>query len=151
MVIPLYLHFLFNLHFLFLPSLPALTSPTLPSCFLWAGSDPILIPSHQNSTIEFLISNFLAYMYSLYTFNLTFLCFIKILQMCFRGYLPITSLVHWALTSSPGLQMVPPCLPNTHLLATTLIFLYFPFLILFSTETLKLRAFIKFSQILRWY
>lgn len=133
--------------FYFSSSLPAPTSPTLPSCFLWPESDPILIPSHQNSTIEFLLSNFLAYMYSLYTYNLSFLCFIKILHICFRGYIPITSLVQWALTSSPGLRMVPPCLPNSHLLATTLIFLCFPFLILFSTETLTLTAFIKFSQV----
>lgn len=132
---PLGLGFLITT-FYYASSVPAPTSPTRPSYFLWPGSDPVLIPSRHTSILEFLLPNkLLVYTYSLYTYNLSFLCFIKILNICFKGYIPVTSLVHRALTSSPGPQMVPPCLCNTCLLATSWIFLCFPFLILRSTET----------------
>lgn len=105
-----------------------------------------LSSSHQTSTLEFLLFyKFLACTYSLCTYNLSFLYFIRFLTMCFRGCIPVTSLVHWAFTSSAGLRMVSPRLPNTCLLATALIFLCFPFLILCSIENLKLTVCINFS------
>lgn len=104
-----------------------------------------LSSSHQTSTLEFLFFyKFLACIYSLCTYDLSFLYFIRFLTMCFGGYIPVTSL-HWAFTSAAGLRMVPPHLPNTCLLATALICLCFHFLILRSIENLKLTVCINFS------